>query len=138
MLEANFARLLNHLQIPYRYEARTFNLPRGGRYTPDFYLEEPLGAIPAGWVELKGWRRRTGTVVGQKRYDLFRRSYPQETFSIVAASDPVWKEFVRGYAAWIDGWETPTRNLRTHPDHYRDPTRPLTQAPRGWRARATR
>ena len=36
--EANFARILIHLSIPYEYEKHTFSLKAGDSYTPDFFL----------------------------------------------------------------------------------------------------
>lgn len=47
-LEADFARLMNHLDIKFAYEAKTFVTEKGA-YTPDFYLPEF-----DTFVELKG------------------------------------------------------------------------------------
>lgn len=47
--EANFARVLKYLKIPYRYEWKRFNTSYGS-YTPDFYI--PSRRI---YVEVKGW-----------------------------------------------------------------------------------
>jgi hypothetical protein len=47
-LEADFARLMNHLGIEFTYEAKTFVTEKGA-YTPDFYLPEF-----DTFVELKG------------------------------------------------------------------------------------
>lgn len=47
-LEARWALFLEYLKIDYVYEPRTFHLPNGHKYTPDFYL--PYRKV---WFEIK-------------------------------------------------------------------------------------
>lgn len=47
-LEARWAIFLEYLQIDYLYEPKTFRLPNGHKYTPDFYL--PSRRV---WFEIK-------------------------------------------------------------------------------------
>jgi len=48
-LEASWAATLDSLAITWEYEPRTFTLPNGSRYLPDFHLPE-IGV----WMEVKG------------------------------------------------------------------------------------
>lgn len=50
--EASFADYLNKNSIDWQYESKTFNLPDGSAYTPDFFLPQTNE-----WVEVKGWYR---------------------------------------------------------------------------------
>lgn len=113
--EANFARVLLHLAVPYNYEPKLFHLSDGSYYTPDFYLlaHHPDG-IPAGWVELKGWRHGDGTVATQAKIDAFVRETGQPV-TVLSMRDPLWEAFSSRYSSVIDRWETPGRNLKTHP-----------------------
>jgi len=57
-LEADFARVMNHQNIDYEYEKRTFSL-LGKKYTPDFYLPEFQIYIELKGVELNGKKFNT-------------------------------------------------------------------------------
>jgi len=120
--EANFARVLLHLAVPYNYEPKLFHLSDGSYYTPDFYLlaHHPDG-IPAGWVELKGWRHEDGTVATQAKIDAFVRETGQPV-TILSMRDPLWEALSSRYSSVIDRWETPGRNLKTHPHIFGLPT----------------
>lgn len=54
--EADYARVLNYLNVPYQYEPKTFDLKRADgsklTYTPDFYLPSEQR-----YVEIKGYMR---------------------------------------------------------------------------------
>ena len=65
--EANFARFLNHLGVPWEYEVKAFPLPGGVTYRPDFYL--PSQNL---WVEVKGQMREKA----RRKIELFREAYP--------------------------------------------------------------
>ena len=118
-LEANFARILLHLGVAYNYEPRVFRLPVSGHYTPDFYLMAPFpdGLLPSGWVELKGWRLKDGTVPTQAKVEEFTR-VTGSPLQVICARDPLWVTLQDKYSGILPGWETPTRNLRTHPQMF--------------------
>lgn len=120
-LEANFARVLIEAGISYEYESKLFKLASGKHYLPDFKLHDPLvlpdgSRVPAGWVELKGWRHKDGSLpgdTGEKIAELGARGI--EVFAL-ASSDALWKAIRDHYRPLIPLWETQRRNLRTHPD----------------------
>lgn len=64
--EANFARILNYLKLPYEYEKHNFKLSNGSTYTPDFYI--PSKKI---YYELKGYEYRS-----VKKHELLKIEYP--------------------------------------------------------------
>lgn len=116
--EANFARVLMLEGIPYEYEPHLFRLSSGSHYLPDFRLARPLeGIVPAGWVELKGWRHADGSLpngVSEKVAEF--TAMTGEPVCVLTMHDEGWRNLEARYAAVIPLWETPTRNLRTHPD----------------------
>jgi len=115
-LEANFARILLLEGVPYEYEPRVFLLPGGGRWTPDFRLSAPLGEIPAGWVELKGWRKKDGSLPGgaSGKIAAFEQMTGESVYVLVQNS-PEWRALMDTYSSKVL-WERPRFNLRTHPD----------------------
>lgn len=113
-LEANFARILILEGIPYEYEPKLHVLPSGRHYTPDFRLVKPLRKlIPTGWVELKGWRQKDGTIVTADKVSEFE-SLVGELVFVLTLHDDLWATLEAEFKPKIDLWETPTRNLRTH------------------------
>jgi hypothetical protein len=52
--EADMARLLDLLQMPWRYEATSVLLPGGGHYRPDFTLVSPHPTMLPAWIEVRG------------------------------------------------------------------------------------
>lgn len=46
-LEGRWATFFNTAGFKWAYEPKTFSLPRGGKYTPDFHVEG------LGWIEVK-------------------------------------------------------------------------------------
>lgn len=115
-LEANFARVLILEGIPYKYEPQVFMLPSGQRWTPDFYLERPLGdLVPAGWVEMKGWRMPDGSLPGGVSDKLaeFEQTVGERVF-VLCQQDALWRRFQSTYSQRVL-WETGRRNLRTRP-----------------------
>lgn len=117
-LEANFARILLLEGIPYEYEPRMFVLPSGGQYTPDFRLMRPLrDLVPAGWVELKGWRKKDGSLPDgvEERAHGVERVTGERVF-VLTMHDPVWKQLEAEYATRVVLWETPACNLRSYPN----------------------
>lgn len=75
--EANYARVLNHLNIRWEYEPRAFLLEIDGEdttYTPDFYLP-----TEDKWVEIKG---RWVSDVSKKKYYEFSSHYKSELIDL--------------------------------------------------------
>ena len=120
-LEANFARVLLHVGVPYEYEPKAFKLSTGSWYTPDFYLQTPLGSlIPKGWLELKGWRFPDGTFPNSVSDKLSGfTEVTGEPITAIAMKDPVWLAIEAQYKPLIPDWETSKRNLRTHPEIFK-------------------
>ena len=135
-LEANFARVLLAMGVPYLYEPRVFKLTlvdgKVCHYTPDFYLEKPLKlgervVVEAGWVELKGWRHKDGSLPGnaQEKLDALQEhvrtlepessDWPGLNVSVLVSSDPEWTA-IRAMCRPICPWERQGFNLRTHPE----------------------
>ena len=117
-LEANFARILLLEGIPYEYEPRVVRLASGSHYTPDFRLTRPLGdMVPAGWVELKGWRKKDGSLPDgvEKKVLGFEQATGERVF-VLTMHDPAWHALEAEYALKIELWETPARNLRSAPN----------------------
>jgi hypothetical protein len=90
--EANFARILLHLQLPFEYEKRTFHLSDGKTYTPDFCID---GAV---WIELKGYMN----TASRAKIDQFRKDYPDEILWIVGPD--LYKILKQHYTAIVN-WE---------------------------------
>jgi hypothetical protein len=117
-VEANFARILVHEGVLYEYEPKVFLLPDGQRWTPDFFLHDPCQGIPAGWVEIKGWRKKDGSLPGgaSEKISAFEAMTGEGVFVLVQNS-PEWRVLKEKYAQLIP-WERPRFNLRTHPDTF--------------------
>jgi hypothetical protein len=121
--EANFARVLIDAGVDYQYEPRCFRLEIGRRvrrYTPDFYLREPLTLggkvlVPAGWLEIKGWRHKDGSLPAgaQEKLDALR-ALVDEAVSVLTGSDPEWEVLRDHWQPRVD-WEVPGYDLRSHP-----------------------
>jgi len=71
--EANYARILNNLQIDWQYEASSFLLSNGKYYIPDFKLSENK------YVELKGWWDNDS----KEKIKLFLAEYPSVELEII-------------------------------------------------------
>jgi hypothetical protein len=82
-MEANFARILNHLGIKYKFEERTFFFhnykSRPYQYTPDFDISGSIDGFESGWYETKGW------LDSQSRQKMrrFKKNYPEEAAKTV-------------------------------------------------------
>lgn len=119
-LEANFARILLLEGVPYDHEPKLFRLLSGGHYTPDFKLYRPLGdtGVPSGWVELKGWREKDGTLPKAAAEKVQAFEALGEQVFVLTMHDDLWGQIEALYAHRIELWETPTRNLRSHPEMF--------------------
>jgi hypothetical protein len=120
-LEANFSHVLIAAGVLYEYEGRLFKLPSGRHYLPDFYLHQPLPVgdeeVPAGWVELKGWRQKDGSLPpgAEDKIGEFEEHLGTSVFVLVG-TDELWKGVQDLYRPGILLWESPRRNLRSHPE----------------------
>lgn len=128
-LEANFSRVLLHFGIHYRYEPNVFKLSSGTSYTPDFFLLESLSkySLPMGWIELKGWRKPDGSVATQAKIDTFVKDYGTSIL-VLAEKDPLWIKITSEVKPLIPLWETPNRNLRSHPQVFGLPAIPSIES----------
>lgn len=118
--EANFARVLLHEGVPYEYEPTLFRLANGRHYTPDFRLLANLREwVPKGLVELKGWRKNDGSLPADADTKLaaVKEEFGEFVFPL-ALCDEAWRSIEKHYASLIPLWETPRRNMRSHPDLY--------------------
>lgn len=92
--EANYARVLNHLNIKWEYEPQKFQLTDKINYTPDFKLDEKL------FIEVKGWM----TEYCKLKISLFKECYPE--FKLIVVEHDVYKELVSQYKYKIPFWES--------------------------------
>lgn len=93
--EANVARALRLLGIPYQFEPRTFRLPNGKAYRPDFLVAGRL------WIEVKGRMREQDAA----KIAAFRAAYPEETLVVLGEADYWHLEDTIG--GLIPAWERP-------------------------------
>ncbi len=91
--EANFARVLNFLNIEWKFQPKTFDL-RGKKYTPDFYLPE-YGL----YIEIKNYLSE----FSEERDRRFRKIYPEENLSLLLKKDYIKMQEV--FAPRIIEWE---------------------------------
>lgn len=71
--EANYARILNILEIEWEYEKYSFSLSDGSSYTPDFKIGENK------FAELKGWLDEKSKL----KIELFLKEYPQYELDLI-------------------------------------------------------
>lgn len=83
---------------------------------PDFRLSTPFRGLPAGWVELRGWRNPDGSLVGGKGEKIaeFEQAFREDVF-VLAEVDALWKALAAEFSPRIPLWERPRKNLKTHP-----------------------
>jgi len=115
-LEANFARILIAEGVPYEYEPKVFRLASGTTWTPNFRLLRPLGDwVPAGWVELKGWRHKDGSLpLGATDKIAEFETQTGEPVFVLCQQDDLWRRLQAAYGSQV-AWERARKNLRTHP-----------------------
>jgi hypothetical protein len=96
--EANFARILNHLNVKWKFEPHRFWLTGTISYLPDFEL---LGPNPwnAKWIEIKGlWNRGD-----KKKIRLFVQLNPKESIHVIAQKE--YRALAKQYKPLIKNWE---------------------------------
>jgi hypothetical protein len=77
-LEANFARVCNHLGWKWEYEKETFATEKG-YYTPDFVITSDDGTKK--YIETRGWKRdSTKTELARNKYNLNIEIFYQRDF----------------------------------------------------------
>lgn len=91
--EANFARILNLLDIKWIYQAKTFDLGNH-TYTPDFYL--PQHDV---WIEIKNFL----SDYSKKRDEKFRECYPDSNLILILKKD--YLKLQEKFAIYIKNWE---------------------------------
>lgn len=97
--ERNIARLLNHLDIKWRYEPKRFyfnSYPES--YLPDFFLVDD-NPWDVDWLEIKGlWKK------GDKRkLLLFAQEYPKESFHVISGKE--YRALQKKYSKIVPNWE---------------------------------
>ena len=97
--EANIARVLNCLNIQWKYEYRRFffdeNIKGIASYQPDFYLSDyDL------WLEIKGWMDEKSKL----RLELFSKQYPVENSKLIIIDEKLYYS-IQDIYGWIDNWE---------------------------------
>lgn len=85
--EANFARILNYLNLKYEYERHTFPLSTGETYTPDFYIPQK-----DTFYEVKGFIRNN-------KHLEFQKDFPDK--KLVLVSDKLYKRLLLRYSSKI-------------------------------------
>jgi len=91
--EANYARILNLLNIKWEYQPKTFNL-KFQTYTPDFYTPEQNL-----WIEIKNFLSE----YSGKRDAAFRKLYP--TLKLALILKPDYLKLQEQFASKIKNWE---------------------------------
>ena len=91
--EANFARILNFLNIKWEFQPKIFKL-ENQRYTPDFYLPESNT-----YIEIKNFL----SDYSKNRYDGFRKSYPDLRLVLILKED--YLKLQKRFAPLIKTWE---------------------------------
>lgn len=98
--EANFARILNHLDIEWVYEPKRYyfknKINKVSSYLPDFYL--PQFDI---WIEIKGWMNEKSRI----KLELFEEEYPEEYKKLILIEKDQY-EFLEKKYSWLKNWET--------------------------------
>ena len=82
--EANFARILKHLNVSYKFEQRTFFFHdykvRPFQYTPDFQIESGNNNWPSNtWIEVKGYMDSAS----RNKLKRFKKCYPDEAAKMI-------------------------------------------------------
>lgn len=97
--EANMARLLNYLNLHWRFEYKRFYMRDGNTYLPDFLILSEDNPWKTKWLEVKGlWHK------GDKRRMIsFMNEFPDETLKIVTSKE--YKKLEKKYKPLIKNWE---------------------------------
>ncbi len=91
--EANFARILNLLQVEWVFQPKVFDL-KFQKYTPDFYL--PRYKM---YVEIKNFM----TDYSAKRDAGFRKLYPEEKLLLISKQEYI--KLQDDFSRYIENWE---------------------------------
>lgn len=98
--EANIARVLNYLDVEWKYEYKRFNFENEFEgilsYQPDFYLPKY-----DKWIEVKGWMDEKSKI----RLTLFKKYYPIESSNLFLIDEKEYKNIEKQYSNLINNWE---------------------------------
>lgn len=107
--EANVARILNHLNIEWKYEYKRFNFDNEHEgvlsYQPDFYLPDY-----DKWIEVKGWMDNKS----KKRLNLFKKYYKTEYEKLYLIDESEYKKLEKEYSRQIPNWEYKNHYTNKH------------------------
>jgi len=108
--EANYARILQYLNIEYEYEPLFYlnDGDRTRRYRPDFYVR---GFDQ--YIELKGTNPAWSTPKGLEGFLLFRRQHPDKQILLITREH--YNDLTKRFRPLIPLWETMQKNIKTHP-----------------------
>jgi hypothetical protein len=95
--EANFARWLRYLDIPYIYEPKGFRLSNGKVYILDFCIY-PDSDIPT-YIEIKGYKNNEF----MDKYNLFCSDYPNIEVGLICSDD--YRCIEKQWSSKIELWE---------------------------------
>ncbi len=91
--EANTARIMNHLNVSWKYEPKTFIFPDGTTYTPDFCIFEDQ------YIEVKGRFDKKSI----DKINNFKLYYPEISLAIIGES--CYKYMRKTFKEKIQFWE---------------------------------
>ena len=98
--EANIARILNQLNIEWKYEYKRFDFSKEKEgvlsYQPDFYLPKYNK-----WIEVKGWMDEKS----KRRLELFRKYYPTESSNLILINEEAYLLLNKQYSKIVENWE---------------------------------
>lgn len=98
--EANIARILNYLNIEWKYEYKRFNFSEEKEgvlsYQPDFYLPKYNK-----WIEVKGWMDEKSKL----RLKLFKKYYPTESLNLILINEEIYLLLNKQYSKIVENWE---------------------------------
>lgn len=100
--EANFARLMNFLNVKWVHQPKRFQL-ESQKYTPDFYLPEH-----DIYIEIKNFL----SDYSKDRDMQFRKLYPKEKLILILKND--YRELQNKYSEKIKGWEYHNSSTESH------------------------
>lgn len=112
--EANIARVLNYLNIEWKYEIKRFVFDNVESeicsYQPDFYLPKL-----DKWIEVKGWMDKKS----QLRLQYFKEQFPEEYRKLILIDESFYN-LIRFKYFELENWEDKAKSQRSLKNNYYD------------------